>query len=106
MAAQIERETGAPGVSCVGQSRTENRDVALSPRQLRSRRTTEPDRLRGGWHLDRHATKNPGNARQRPGGHPSQDVFAWESRGLADQNPATRQTEASEVLMSAPGRLE
>lgn len=67
MAAQIGRETGAPGVSCVGQSRMEDRDVALSLRQLESRMTTEPDRLRDGWNLDRYATTNTG---QRPGLRP------------------------------------
>jgi hypothetical protein len=66
MAAQIGLE-GRNAVRRVGQSRAENRDVALSPRQLVSWMTTEPDRLRDGWNLDRHATTNTG---QRPGLRP------------------------------------
>ena len=66
MAAQIGLE-GRNAVRCVGRLRTEDRDVALSLRQLGSRRTTEPVRLRDGWNLDRHATTNTG---QRPGLRP------------------------------------
>ena len=68
----------------------ECRDAAPSLRQLVSRKTTEPLRLRGAWNLDRHATQIQATPASDLGVIRLRAEVAWELRGLADQNPATR----------------